>query len=32
VPEDLFMIAELQPGFLRGTYGKVKYHSAFSNA
>jgi putative acetyltransferase len=31
VPEELFMIVELQPGFLHGASGKVKYHAAFSN-
>jgi putative acetyltransferase len=31
VPEEVFMVVELQAGFLRGASGKVKYHSAFSN-
>ncbi|MGD0774729.1 MAG: N-acetyltransferase [Candidatus Solibacter sp.] len=31
VPEEAFMVVELQAGFLRGTSGKVKYHAAFSN-
>jgi putative acetyltransferase len=31
VPEDVFMLVELQAGFLRGASGKVKYHAAFSN-
>lgn len=31
VPEEVFMIVELQVGFLRGASGKVKYHAAFSN-
>ena len=31
VPEEVFMVVELQTGFLRGASGKVKYHSAFSN-
>jgi predicted N-acetyltransferase YhbS len=31
VPEEVFMIAELQPGFLRGASGQVKYHAAFSD-
>jgi len=31
VPEEVFMVVELQAGFLRGTSGKVKYHVAFSN-
>jgi putative acetyltransferase len=29
VPDDVFMVLELQPGFLRGASGKVKYHAAF---
>jgi putative acetyltransferase len=29
VPEEVFMVVELQPGFLRGASGKVKYHPAF---
>ena len=32
VPEEVFMIVELQPGFLDGVAGKVKDHSAFSTA
>ncbi len=31
VPEELFMVAELQSGFLSGASGKVRYHAAFSN-
>jgi len=31
VPAEAFMVVELQPGFLRGASGKVKYHSAFSD-
>ncbi len=31
VPEEVFMIIELQPGFLDGVSGKVEYHSAFSS-
>ena len=31
VPEEVFMIVELQAGFLRGTSGKVAYHAAFDN-
>lgn len=31
VPEEVFMIIELQPGFLHGVSGEVKYHAAFSN-
>jgi putative acetyltransferase len=29
VPDEVFMIVELQPGFLHGVSGKVKYHAAF---
>ena len=31
VPEEAFMVVELQAGFLRGASGKVMYHAAFSN-
>jgi putative acetyltransferase len=31
VPEEAFMVLELQIGYLRGASGKVKYHAAFSN-
>lgn len=31
VPEEVFMVVELQPGFLQGVSGKIKYHSAFDN-
>lgn len=31
IPEDAFMVIELQPSYLTGAKGKVKYHSAFSN-
>jgi putative acetyltransferase len=31
VPQEVFMVVELQAGFLRGASGTVKYHSAFSN-
>ncbi len=31
VPAEVFMVVELQAGFLRGASGKVKYHAAFSN-
>ena len=31
VPEDVFMVLELQPGFLQGARGIIKYHPAFSN-
>lgn len=30
-PEEAFMVIELQPDFLKGASGKVKYHSAFDN-
>jgi putative acetyltransferase len=29
VPEEVFMVVELEAGFLRGASGKVKYHAAF---
>jgi putative acetyltransferase len=32
VPEDVFMVIELQPGYLRNVSGTIKYHAAFSNA
>jgi putative acetyltransferase len=32
VPQDVFMVLELQPRFLHGTSGIIKYHPAFSNA
>lgn len=31
VPDDAFMLVELQPGFLEGVTGTVKYHEAFDN-
>ena len=31
VPEEVFMVAELEAGFLDGASGKVKYHAAFSD-
>ncbi|MGJ0489872.1 GNAT family N-acetyltransferase [Methylobacter sp.] len=31
VPEDVFMVMELQPGYLAGATGTIKYHAAFSN-
>jgi putative acetyltransferase len=31
VPEDVFMVKELQEGYLRGATGIIKYHGAFSN-
>jgi len=31
VPEEVFMVVELQAGFLRGASGKTKYHAAFSD-
>jgi putative acetyltransferase len=30
-PEEAFMVVELQPGFLEGASGKIKYHSAFND-
>jgi putative acetyltransferase len=30
-PEEVFMVAELQPGFLRGASGTIQYHAAFKN-
>jgi putative acetyltransferase len=29
VPEEVFMVAELRPGALRGRTGIVRYHEAF---
>ena len=31
VPEDVFMVVELQPGYLLDASGTIKYHAAFSN-
>ncbi len=31
VPEDVFMVVELQPGYLEGSSGVIKYHPAFKN-
>jgi putative acetyltransferase len=31
VPEDVFMVMELQPGYLHSATGTIKYHAAFSN-
>jgi predicted N-acetyltransferase YhbS len=31
VPEEVFMVVELQAGFLDGASGTVKYHAAFSD-
>ena len=31
VPEEVFMVMELQPGYLSGASGTIKYHAAFSN-
>ena len=31
VPEAAFMVIELQPGYLGGASGEVKYHAAFKN-
>src|SRR5262245_3342769 len=30
VAEDVFMVMELRPGYLRGTSGIIRYHTAFS--
>jgi len=30
VPDDAFMVAELEPGFLRGASGTIQYHAAFN--
>jgi putative acetyltransferase len=32
VPEDVFMVLELQAGILRGASGTVLYHAAFSSS
>ena len=32
VPEEVFLVIELQPGYLRGASGTIKYHAAFGNA
>ncbi len=31
VSEDVFMVLELQPGYLHGASGMIKYHTAFSS-
>jgi putative acetyltransferase len=31
VPEDVFMVSELQPGYLDSASGVIKYHPAFTN-
>jgi len=31
VPEEVFMVVELQPGYLSGASGEIKYHPAFNN-
>jgi putative acetyltransferase len=31
VPEEAFMVVELEPGALRGASGRIKYHPAFSH-
>lgn len=31
VPEDVFMVMELQQGYLHGMSGIIKYHAAFNN-
>lgn len=30
VPQDAFMVLELQPGYLKGAQGTIKYHPAFN--
>jgi putative acetyltransferase len=30
-PEEAFMLVELQPGYLRGKSGTIKYHAGFKN-
>jgi len=30
-PEEAFMVVELQPGYLRGKTGTIKYHAAFKH-
>lgn len=30
VPQDAFMVLELQPGYLTGAHGTIKYHPAFN--
>ena len=31
VPEEVFMVKELQQGYLRGATGSIRYHAAFGN-
>jgi len=31
VPEEAFMVLEIETGYLRGVYGAIKYHPAFDN-
>lgn len=31
VPQEALMVVELQPGYLSGMSGKIKYHAAFSS-
>jgi putative acetyltransferase len=31
VPQDVFMVMELQPGYLREATGIIKYHAAFNS-
>ena len=31
VPEEVFMVVELQAGFLHGASGKIRYHAAFGD-
>jgi putative acetyltransferase len=32
VPDDVFMVVELEPGALRGATGVIRYHALFANA
>jgi putative acetyltransferase len=32
VPEEVFMVMELQPDYLRGRAGTIRYHAAFENS
>ena len=32
VPDEVFMVQELEPGILRGKSGTIRYHAAFANA
>lgn len=31
VPDEVFMALEVEPGFLRGKSGTIRYHAAFAN-